>query len=376
MLDKKKLLPVISVLLITGFLATSMASYFASRSSLRSQITQNALPLTSDNIYSEIQRDLLRPIFISSLMASDTFLRDWVIQGEQNINRISRYLKEIKEKYGTLTSFFVSEQSRKYYYADGLLKEVSETEERDIWYFRVRDMKTDYEINMDPDMANKDTMTIFINYRVYDYEGNYIGATGVGLAVSAVKSLIEDYQEKYQRRIYLIDSGGQVTMSGTQFPKSITNISQVSAMAPLLNLIVTRAENHFKFKDNGRTIHMNTRFIKEFNLYLIVEQAEDRDLKNIIRTLIVNLAVCGLITIVILILTGMTIKAYQKRIETLRGIVPICSFCKQIRDDKGYWNEVEAYVARHTDATFSHGVCPECRKKYYPEVSPKKKPPV
>ena len=54
-------------------------------------------------------------------------------------------------------------------------------------------------------------------------------------------------------------------------------------------------------------------------------------------------------------------------IKTLRGIVPICANCKKIRDDKGYWTQVEAYVSRHTDAQFSHGICPECMKKLYPE---------
>ncbi|MBU4260354.1 MAG: response regulator [Proteobacteria bacterium] len=53
-------------------------------------------------------------------------------------------------------------------------------------------------------------------------------------------------------------------------------------------------------------------------------------------------------------------------IKTLQGIIPICSFCKKIRDDQGYWAQVEAYVSRHSDARFSHGICPECLKKNYP----------
>lgn len=56
-----------------------------------------------------------------------------------------------------------------------------------------------------------------------------------------------------------------------------------------------------------------------------------------------------------------------EEIKTLKGIVPICSNCKKIRDDKGYWEQVEAYVSRHTEARFSHGICPECAKKLYPE---------
>lgn len=54
-------------------------------------------------------------------------------------------------------------------------------------------------------------------------------------------------------------------------------------------------------------------------------------------------------------------------IRTLRGIIPICCVCKKIRDDKGYWNQIEAYVKAHSDAEFSHGICPECAKNFYGE---------
>ena len=50
-------------------------------------------------------------------------------------------------------------------------------------------------------------------------------------------------------------------------------------------------------------------------------------------------------------------------IKTLRGILPICSYCKRIRDDKGAWTQLEAYISQHTEADFSHGYCPECAKK-------------
>lgn len=52
-------------------------------------------------------------------------------------------------------------------------------------------------------------------------------------------------------------------------------------------------------------------------------------------------------------------------IKSLKGIVPICANCKRIRDDKGYWNKIEAYIEAHSDAEFSHGVCPECSEKLY-----------
>lgn len=57
----------------------------------------------------------------------------------------------------------------------------------------------------------------------------------------------------------------------------------------------------------------------------------------------------------------------MEQINTLQGILPICAFCKKIRNDQGYWDQVEAYVARHSEAEFSHSICPSCLKTYYPE---------
>lgn len=54
-------------------------------------------------------------------------------------------------------------------------------------------------------------------------------------------------------------------------------------------------------------------------------------------------------------------------IKRLSGLLPICSSCKKIRDDKGYWNQIERYIAEHSEAEFSHGICPECVKKLYPQ---------
>ena len=56
-------------------------------------------------------------------------------------------------------------------------------------------------------------------------------------------------------------------------------------------------------------------------------------------------------------------------VKTLRGYIPICASCKKIRDDKGYWNQVESYIERHTEAEFSHGICPDCLKRLYPEYA-------
>jgi len=59
------------------------------------------------------------------------------------------------------------------------------------------------------------------------------------------------------------------------------------------------------------------------------------------------------------------LKEKESEIKQLRGLLPICANCKKIRDDKGYWNQIEGYIQKHSDAQFSHGMCPECSDELY-----------
>ena len=56
------------------------------------------------------------------------------------------------------------------------------------------------------------------------------------------------------------------------------------------------------------------------------------------------------------------------KVDTLSGLIPICAVCKKIRDDKGYWNQLEKFIKRHANVDFSHGICPECAKEQYPDL--------
>jgi hypothetical protein len=60
------------------------------------------------------------------------------------------------------------------------------------------------------------------------------------------------------------------------------------------------------------------------------------------------------------------------RIKVLSGLLPICAWCKKVRDDGGYWSQIETYVAEHSEADFTHGICPDCMTRYYPQVATKR----
>ncbi|MFI9654415.1 diguanylate cyclase [Guyparkeria sp. GHLCS8-2] len=307
----------LTILLTLGFVATSVIGYFVAEDSLEKQIAEETLPLTSDNIFSEIERDLLRSILISSLMAHDTFVRDWLVEGEEDQEAILRYLAEIQQKYDTTTAFFVSEASRRYYHPDGVLRTVSRANPADAWYFRVRQMNEPFEINIDHDTAEPTRLSIFVNYRVQDEAGDYIGVTGIGLAVETVAGLIESYQRRYGRSIYFMNREGEITLRGSGYdgPKSI---QAQPGLARHATRILTSPSTEFAYERPGDgTIYVNTRLIPELDWFLVVEQREATANARLLNTLIVNILLALGVTALVLLTGGWTLRNYQRRLETM-----------------------------------------------------------
>lgn len=317
--EKARLIVWLGAILAIGFLSTTIGGYVVSRDSIRHGISAQALPLTADNIYSEIQKDLLRPVFISSLMAHDTFVRDWVLGGERNPDSIVRYLAEVKLKYDTVSSFLVSANSGKYYYADGVLKTVQPGNPADKWFYRVRDMAEPYETNIDPDMANRNTMTIFINYRVLDYEGRFIAATGVGLTLDTVNKLIDRYQEQFRRRIFFVDPQGTIVLAGKSMSEirgSIRNMEGIGTLAERI-LQTGSTHTHLEYTRNDAQVMVNSRFIPELGWFLIVEQEDLEETAPVRRIFLINLAIAAVAGLLVFGILLPAINRYQRRIEAM-----------------------------------------------------------
>ncbi|MFC1547443.1 DUF3365 domain-containing protein [Candidatus Neomarinimicrobiota bacterium] len=86
------------------------------------------------------------------------------------------------------------------------------------------------------------------------------------------------------------------------------------------------------------------------------------------RTLWIAHGLIGMLGLIGIVLGGQKLNETMAAVKILRGLIPICSSCKKIRDDKGYWSQLEEYIHEHTEADFTHGVCPDCAGELYPEV--------
>jgi diguanylate cyclase (GGDEF)-like protein len=315
--DRRRIVILLCIMLMGGFTCISLIGYWVSRQAITEAIISQDLPLTSSNIYSEIQKDLVRPVLISSTMASDTFVRQWVLEGERDPAEMARYLREVRQRYGAFSSFFVSERSGNYYTGDGILKKISATEPRDAWYTRVRALTDPYEINVDPDQANRDALTIFINYRVFDFDGRLIGATGIGLTVDAVRKLISDYQQRFARTIYFVDPQGRIVLFGDGSGRSERNLHAAAGLGPMVERILREGKGSYQFTAGGDNHILDVNYLPELKWYLFVEQNEAVALAGVRQTLYLNLGLSLLITVLVVALIHAVLGRYQQRIEDM-----------------------------------------------------------
>ena len=315
--SRNRLLLALSVILFVTFTGASLLNYLMTRDSVRAEIIRKDLPLTMDNIYSELTAELMRPLLISSSMASDAFLVSWAKNGEKDVTEIIRYLAQLKDSYGFFTTFFVSTESSIYYRYNGINKRVSQENDHDVWFYDFLASGKEYVFDVDRDEAANNVLTIFINYRVFDVEGKTLGVVGVGVKVDQVAGLVANYRLKYDRTVYLTDSMGVIQVHPDTTMIQHLNIKSMEGIKPLAGEILDKNSkvHNFSFDRGDRHILLTVRYIKNLDWYLYVEQDETTDLTNartnFLRTVVIGfVSSCGII-----ILTLMTINRYQAKLE-------------------------------------------------------------
>lgn len=313
---KKTMVALISALIFLGFMTITLLNYYVSKDKAIDAMTTKELPLTSDNIYSEVQRDLLLPKIVSSAMANDAFLKAWIESGEKDRVIITKYLRDLALKYGAFTSFLVVDKTLNFYYPQGFVKKLSPQEPRDRWFFRVRKMSSEFEINIDPAEAHNDELTIFINVRVNNDANEFIAAVGLGLTIDLLKTRLNDYRERYGNEVYFLTKEGQIILhSNDQYRQK--NIQEISSFSKLSADILKRDNGEFRYSSKQGEVILQTRYIDDLGLILAVEANVNDLTKGIFVNLWINLLIGFVIAALILWVLLKALNNYQAKLESL-----------------------------------------------------------
>ncbi|MDK2981416.1 MAG: hypothetical protein PWQ55_1763 [Chloroflexota bacterium] len=316
-LKQPQLILSVFAILVLGFASTSFLSYTVTRNFILDSSETQTLPLISDNIYSEIKSDLVDPINISSLMANDAFLINWILGGEDDLPEIQEYLQLIRAKYGFTSTFFVSEKTHHYYYSDGILKTISPTDAHDIWYYDFIRQDKEVDLDIDSDEARNGTLTVFINHRLEDEDGNLLGVTGVGLRLTEIAQHISYYENLYNHKIYIVDQQGVIQIDSDRDRIETQNITELPGIRDVSAKLLSASDGArvAEYDDGNGLRTAYSRYIPEFGWYLIVEKDQGASLAEAQRSMARNIIVGGVIAFLISLVINDIMKRYNQELE-------------------------------------------------------------
>ena len=311
---KKKVITSIVILILGVSIAISFINYRVNIESARNQLKNSSLPLSIDNIYTEVQRRMIEPLLVSSLMANNTFMRDWLLDGEKDIALARKYLKKVKEEYGLFTTFLVSSKTLNYYHPKGLIDTINKNNVDDAWYFNFKNSKDFYEVNLDYNKKISDTLIMFINYKVFDYAKNLIGVTGVGVKLFDIEKMLNSFKDKYHYSVYFLNEDGEIILFSKVLNKR-GNIGNIEGLEKYKSAIFSKKNQQFEYVDRDGEYLVNTKYIKELKLYLMVEVNKKEYIEVFQKTFYFNILVSFIITIIITMIIIYIINIYQKKLE-------------------------------------------------------------
>jgi len=300
-----RIAPAIFTLFAVLVLLSSFSYFTVSTRALDNQ----RLSDLSSHVLLKINREILPPIHMSSTMANNTWFKQWIKSGEKDSQEVVLYLSETLNRNHLLTSFFISDKTLNYYHPDGILRKIDKNNPEDNWYLEAKNMPQDYVLNIDEDRRHDNTITLFINHKVFDQQGQFIGITGVGLELIKLKQLLADFTESSYQELILVDSQGQILLG----PEKDDQYSLLDAikLQGLISTVIASTEDYWDdavMLDYGRKGHLDeshsihSKYIEDLKAHLVIIENHSPITYELKESL--GLTIAGLIGIVSLCLYG------------------------------------------------------------------------
>lgn len=313
---------VVCIVIMIGFMITSVISYFSNRQVFEKDI-EDVSALTSESIYHEIDGIFNKPIHISETMASDTLLMSYLEEELQHLDDdtftkgLQDYLTSYRDKYEYDSVFLVSTATDRYYHFNGIDRILNEKNEENAWYDTFLKSKDDYALNIDNDEAADNEITVFINCKIY-HEDRVAGVVGVGFRIDSLQTLLKHYEETSGVSAWLIDPEGIIEVSTNQngyHKESFFEQSRYMALEP--EMLMSHEANKFWYHVAGKSGYMVTRYIDNLGWYLLIDHDTSDLQENLSRQFVFGILVIIAVVIAVLIIITNIIRKYNHQIIDL-----------------------------------------------------------
>lgn len=257
---------IIVLLLLIGYLLFSLVFSVALQSS-KDRSRQEFDLLLAERIYDAVENRFQGPIMVAKVMASDTMVHEMLAaekdrQRQETEARFAAWLTGIQKSGDYDTVYLVSDSTRRYYTSDGIDKIVDQTKDsHDKWYEMFKNSNAPYVVSVDVDQVHDKEWTLFVDARITDDRGRFLGSCGVGVFISGLQELIREFEEEYNAHIQLVNSDGLVMVDTNTYNIETTHYGSNDLSEKDEYIYVPRGLN-------GSTV---TKYVKDLDFFLVVQ---------------------------------------------------------------------------------------------------------
>ncbi len=280
---------------------------------MASENTKEINKMLTYRIYDEISSSLNEPITVAKTMAGDYFLIKQLKEERRRhegnaVWAMQNYLANVKQMHKYDSVFVVSENTHRYYTDIGLLKIVDpEDDDHDVWYSNFINMDVPYDLDVDTDELRQQRWIVFVNTRIEDEYGNFLGVCGMGLSMKEIQDLFAKTEKEYNVKINLVDSDGLVQVD-------VDDINLENAHIDTNTLASGEASEYVHFSDTSSEVTAS-KFIEPLGWYLVIRN-ETGDLNQgfggIIR---LNATICLIVALIVMVVIAVIMRRSDVKSE-------------------------------------------------------------
>ena len=261
-------------------------------------------------VAAEIENEFIKPVTVSQTISQDLTIRSYIAgntreEAEAVKDDMTAHLVSIGNEFGYQMVFVVSDKTRAYYTYNGISKYLDvENDSHDIWYKDFLDSGKKYVVNVDTDEDNNWDLSVFVNYGIFDDNGNVLGACGAGVDMNDLMDLIIKYEDLYGIKIDLVNHDGliQVDSDGSAIEVEYLDNSYFDKVSG----------KDFYYQTLNGSCYM-TKYVEEFDWYLVVR--DDNPVKIDANKILLPIILIFIAGVVIMAITFAIISIRQRKAE-------------------------------------------------------------
>lgn len=302
-------------------------------------------------VSAKIENEFIKPITVSQTISQDVAIRSYIAkdtkeEAEAVKDDMTEHLVSIGNEFGYQMVFVASDKTRAYYTYNGISKYLDVVNDsHDIWYKDYLESGKRYVVNVDTDENNDWSLAVFVNYGIFDDNGNVLGVCGAGVDMNDLKKLIADFEEEYDIKINLVNRDGliQIDSDGSVIEVDYLDNSYFDKVSG----------NDFYYQVAGGSCYM-TKYLDEFDWYLIVR--DDNPVKLDADKILLPIILIFIAGVIIMAISFTLISIRQRRAEDAynnRYDVSIKDELTGLYNRRGYEVDCDVIVHGKTEQEYS-----------------------